>query len=97
MRFLVESYLPRAGADDRVGIAARARAAADELAREVAHVRYVEAIFVPEDEMCLLVYEADSAELVREAGRRAGIACERVVEAAGEADSQDRTQPRRVS
>jgi Protein of unknown function (DUF4242) len=96
MRFLVESYLPAAGADDRVGIAARARAAADELAREVAHVRYVEAIFVPEDEMCLLVYEADSAELVREAGRRAGIACERVVEAAGEADSQEQIQLRRM-
>jgi hypothetical protein len=36
--------------------------------------------------MCLLMYEADSPELVREAGRRAGIECERVLEAAGGAE-----------
>jgi Protein of unknown function (DUF4242) len=96
MRFLVESYLPAAGPGDRAGIAARTRAGAEDLAREGADLRYVEAIFVLEDEMCLLVYEAESAELVREAGRRAGIACERVVEAAGEADSQEQIQLRRM-
>jgi hypothetical protein len=95
MRFLVESYLPAASGEDRAEIAARTRAAADELARGGAPLRYVEAIFVPKDEMCLLVYEADSAELVREAGRRAGISCERVLEAAGEVGSQEQTPRRR--
>jgi hypothetical protein len=95
MRFLVESYLSAASAEDRAEIAARTRAAAAELALEGASLRYVEAIFVPEDEMCLLVYEADSAELVREAGRRAGIPCERVLEAAAEGGSPEQ-QPRRT-
>jgi hypothetical protein len=83
MRFLVESYLPVAGAEGQAEVVARARAAADELARDGAPLRHLECIFVPEDEMCLLLYEADSPELARDASRRAGIECERVLEAAG--------------
>jgi hypothetical protein len=83
MRFLVESYLPVAGAEGQAEVVARARAAADELATEGASLRHLECIFVPEDEMCLLLYEAESPELAREASRRAGIDCERVLEAAG--------------
>ena len=83
MRYLVESYLPVTGAEDQAEVVARARAAADELAREGASLRHLDCIFVPEDEMCLLLYEADSAELARAASRRAGIECERVLEAAG--------------
>ncbi len=80
MRFMVESYLPASDRDLET-ISAEARAAADELTREGSPLRYVEVLLVPEDEMCLLVYEAGSAELVREASRRAGIVCERVLEA----------------
>jgi hypothetical protein len=83
MRYLVESYLPVAGAEDQADVETRARAAAHELAREGAPLRYVDCIFVPEDEMCLLLYEAPFPELVREASLRAGIECERVLEAAG--------------
>jgi hypothetical protein len=83
MRFLVESYLPVAGAEGQAEVVARARAAADELAREGAPLRHLDCIFVPDDEMCLLLYEADSPELAREACRRAGIECERVLEATG--------------
>jgi hypothetical protein len=83
MRYLVESYLPVADAEGRAAVESRARAAADELAREGAPLRHLNCIFVPEDEMCLVMYEADSPELVREASHRAGIECERVLEAAG--------------
>jgi Protein of unknown function (DUF4242) len=83
MRYLVESYLPVAGAESQAEVEGRARAAAEELAREGAPLRHLNCIFVPEDEMCLLLYEAASPELVREAGNRAGIECERVLEAAG--------------
>jgi hypothetical protein len=83
MRFLVESYLPVAGEEGQAEVVARARAAADELAQEGAPLRHLECIFVPEDEMCLLLYEADSPQLAREASRRAGIECERVLEATG--------------
>ena len=39
------------------------------------------AFFVPEDETCFLLYGADSAELLGEAGRRAGLPWQRVQEA----------------
>jgi hypothetical protein len=96
MRFLVESYLPVAGDEDRAEVVARARAAADELARERAPLRYLDCIFVPEDEMCLLLYEADSPELARAASLRAGIECERVLEATGgvEVGSRAKENPR---
>jgi hypothetical protein len=83
MRYLVESYLPVAGAEGQADVDASARAGAAELAREGAPLRYLNCIFVPEDEMCLLMYEAASPELVRDACHRAGIDCERVLEAAG--------------
>lgn len=83
MRYLAESYLPVTGAERQAEVEARARAGADELAREGAQLRHLDCIFVPEDEMCLLLYEAASPELVRDACRRAGIECERVLEATG--------------
>jgi len=81
MRYLVESYLSAARRDEVPSVDARSRAATDELVRAGAGLRFVETIFVPDDEMCLLVFEADTPELVREASRRAGVACERVLEA----------------
>jgi hypothetical protein len=87
MRYLVESYLSAHDGDELERVAARARTAADELTREGAGLRYIEAFLVPEDEMCLLVYEADSPELAAEASARAGIVCERVLQATGDLDS----------
>ncbi len=86
MRYLVESYLPVTSAEGQAEVEARARAAVDELAREGAPVRHLNSIFVPEDEMCLLMYEAESPELALEASARAGIAGGRVLEASGDLD-----------
>jgi hypothetical protein len=44
-------------------------------------VRFVRSVFIPEDETCLCVYQASSAEDVREAARRAQLPSNRVVEA----------------
>jgi Protein of unknown function (DUF4242) len=77
--FLVETYAPSSVA--RADVETRARRAAAELARTGIPVRYVRSIFVPEDEMCLYLFEARSADAVREASERAGIAPERIVEA----------------
>jgi hypothetical protein len=80
--FLAEIYLSRAnGVDASV---ARARAAAEELTGEGTPVRYVSSIFVPEDETCFFLYQADSADAVREAARRASLVFERVSEAVAE-------------
>lgn len=94
MRYLVESYIPASRVEDVSSVDTRARTAADDLRRGGAGLRFVESIFVPVDEMCLLVYEADSAELVREASRRAGIPCERVLEARapGGTDRDERSE-----
>lgn len=77
--FLVETYAPAAIA--HADAEARARLAAAELARAGTPVRYIRSIFVPGDEMCLYLFEAPSAEAVREASEGAGIVPERIVEA----------------
>ena len=79
MQFLVELYLSRP--EDIYGVDARARAAAEDLAGEGAPVRHLRSTIVPDDEMCLLVFEAPNRELALEAMRRAELVPERVVEA----------------
>jgi len=80
-RYLAELYLPRADIGEVREHAERARTAADELTRQGTHVQYVRALFLGADETCFHLYEADSAESVLEANRRASIPVERVVEA----------------
>jgi hypothetical protein len=77
--FLVETYAPSAITLEEAET--RARRAAVELANSGTPVRYVRSIFVPGDEMCLYLFEAPSAEAVREASERAGLVAERIVEA----------------
>ena len=81
--FLVELYLSRTDDGALERHAARARAAAEELASGGVPVRYRRAIFLREDETCFLLYEADSAEAVGAAARRAALEFDRVIEAVG--------------
>lgn len=57
----------------------RTRRAAAALSGEGRRIRYLRTIVVPEDELCLHVFEADSAETVHELGRRAEEPFDRVV------------------
>jgi hypothetical protein len=79
--FVVELYVPRADPSAVRRGAARARAAAEELAREGTVVRYLRSLFVPEDETCFYLYEASTAADVREAAHRAALPFDRVAEA----------------
>lgn len=81
--YILELYVSRGDPTTVAAGAERARAAAEELTAEGTHVRYVRAIFVPEDETCFFLYEAGSADAVREAAARAGLGAERVTEALG--------------
>jgi hypothetical protein len=77
--FLVETYTPAAAV--LAEIEARTCRAAAELEREGRPVRYVRSIFVPADETCFHLFEAASADAVRDASERAGLSPQRIVEA----------------
>ena len=79
--FLAELYLPTTGPGGIAEAAARARAAAEVLARDGDPLRFLRIIFVPGDETCFVAYEAATPEAVAEAGRRAGLEFERIVAA----------------
>jgi hypothetical protein len=81
--YLVEVYVPRNGAAGVHQAAARARETAQQLCGEGMAVRYVRAIFVPEDETCFHVFEATSPEAVRAASERAEFPAQRIVQAVG--------------
>ena len=79
--YVVETYLSRQGARDLDSIQERVRRAAEDLTRDGVHVRHVQSVFVPADEMCFHFFDAASAAGVRAAGERAAIAFDRVSEA----------------
>jgi hypothetical protein len=57
----VKSYVVELRADDLVATGERARAAAEQLSREV---RWVRSVYVPERETCLLVFEAPTFDVI---------------------------------
>ena len=74
--YLIESYLA-----DRPSALDDARERARRVA-ELGHgVRYVRTTFLPGDETILHLFEAPSIEALDEAGRRAALQFERIVEA----------------
>ena len=83
--FLVELYV---SGTDRTAVASsaqRAQHAAVELTAAGTPVRFVRSIFVPADETCLFLYEAESIEAVRDAAHRAGISFDHLAETASTA------------
>jgi hypothetical protein len=76
--YLVEVYVPRSGVADVHEAAARARASAEQLSDQGMSVRYVRAIFVPEDETCFHVFEASTTEAVQAASERAAFPARRI-------------------
>lgn len=78
--FLVEAYVARTDGAAFELAAERNRLAARALRREGTRVRCVRSIFVPEDETCFFLYEADSADAVRAAVERAALPSARVAE-----------------
>ncbi|MDX6505607.1 MAG: hypothetical protein QOE36_415 [Gaiellaceae bacterium] len=79
--YLAERYLSRLARCDLAVAASRIEAAAAELTREGSATRYVRTIFVPAEETCFYLFEAESADAVASVGGRADLAFERVLEA----------------
>jgi hypothetical protein len=80
-RYLVETYLARGAAAERVAQDRRARSAAEELTRESKRVRFDRLIHVPEDEICFFVFDAPSSRDAALVAKRAGLDAVRIVEA----------------
>jgi hypothetical protein len=80
IRYLVELTPAENGFDDIQALVARSRFACQELSRPDAPVRFLRSVYVPEDGSCFLLFEASSAPVVEEAGRRAALRVTRVSE-----------------
>ena len=78
--YVVESYLTRLRAEHLGMTAGLIGRAAKELSTAGSPVRYERWEFLPDDELCLHFFEAESAEAVAEALERAGLVCERIVQ-----------------
>ena len=74
--YLVESYVARSPAAVETS-----RERAHRTAEEGAGVVYVRTTYVPGDEVAFHLFEAPSMEALEEAGRRAALDFERIVEA----------------
>ena len=80
--FLVESYVSCTEPDGVERRAERAEQAAVELTAAGTPVRFVRSIFVPADETCLFLFEAESVDAVREAAHHAALPFDHVAEIA---------------
>ena len=76
--YVVETYLSRAADREPDSTIGRVREVADDLSATGEPVRYVRSIFMPDEEICLLIFEADSVEVVRALTVRAGVDADRV-------------------
>jgi hypothetical protein len=82
--YVAELYLPRPGGRRLAELSRRARAAVEEMAQEGTPIRFRGAVLLSDDETCFCLYEAASADAVREASRRAAMSVDRVVPAVTE-------------
>jgi hypothetical protein len=76
--YLLELYVCRSDADLAGGDGRSVREAAEALARRGSSVRYRRSIFVPAEETCFVLLEADSIDGVDETTRLADVRCDRV-------------------
>lgn len=78
--FLAEAYMPRSTLPELEAAAERLAGACLAVSRPRRRVRHLRALHVPDDELCLHLFEASTCELVAEASALAGIRHVRIVE-----------------
>jgi hypothetical protein len=86
--YLLERYLARTDLERVREEAERARQAVDSLRREAVPILLLRSLYLPAEETCFYLYEAETIEQVQEAIRRAALAFERIVEAVSDSSSQ---------
>jgi hypothetical protein len=95
--FLLELYVSKTDTSVVERGREAARRAANDLTRQGTPVRFLLSIFVPGDETCFFLYEAESADVVREAARRAALPHGRVAEAVAEPATRNRLRVSAIS
>ena len=78
--FLVETFLPRGAAGERLRRERRVSEAAEAMTREGTRVRFGGSIHVPDEEICFFSFEAPSDRVATLVAERAGLESFRVVE-----------------
>jgi hypothetical protein len=76
--YLLEFYIARDDAQGAANDGESARAAAEELTRHGTAVSYRRSIFVPTEETCFVLFEAESAQAVRDAATLAALPSARI-------------------
>ena len=79
--FLVETYAPHETPTAAARHAEDVSLAADQASETGPDVRFLRAVFVPEDDISFYLFEASSAAAVRDAMTRAGLRPDRITEA----------------
>jgi hypothetical protein len=87
--YMVETYLSRVRPNELEVAAARARAAARELADAGVPVRHLRSVLLSEDEICLHFFSAPSISDVQEVLVRAGMEFERIGPAVTAGDGRE--------
>jgi Nickel responsive protein SCO4226-like len=82
--FVAEQYFSRGDSAGAHRAGKAARRAAEQLTREGTPVALVRSMFIPQDETCMCIFEADSIQAVHTAAERAGLAFEHIAQAAAE-------------
>ena len=78
--FMVERYLPAAGAGQAAATERLAKQLRLHLRTEGGTVRHLRSLFVPQDEQCFVLFQATSAHALADTLERLGIAYERITE-----------------
>lgn len=73
--FVVERFLPKlTGAD----VSAQARRETEVVAAGRTGIRHLRTVYLPDDELCLSLFEAPSLQALQRVNDQAGMACERI-------------------
>ena len=79
--YMVERELPGVSMDQLAAAQAAAIRTGKEFTESGKNVRYIRTTFVPGDSRCMCLFEADSADLVREVNESAAIPFVKITEA----------------
>jgi hypothetical protein len=78
---MVECYLPRTRSTELAEVATRLSTRHGRGGQAARLARYVRSTYLPGDEICFHLFEAESIEAVREVSLRASLVFDRIVEA----------------